>query len=130
MGIFRVTVGVTSLINIGFSEIISTFGLNGLQPLIYTLTVLVVLTLSFPATVLFNVIRNRPSVGVSTGRYGIGTESVRVSIFSGDGRPRLGRFTVLNRTAVLNVPRSGTQQTCIKPRRTTCIAQQFNDIVE
>ena len=60
MGSVHITIGITSLINIGISQVISSFEIDGLYIVIYILAGLVLLTLSFPIAVLLNVHKRAP----------------------------------------------------------------------
>ena len=54
MGVFRITMGVFSLINIGLTEILTTYDVEGFNWIVIALGVLVVLTISFPILAIYN----------------------------------------------------------------------------
>ena len=54
MGVFRITMGVFSLINIGLTEILTIYDVEGFNWIAIAFGVLVVLTISFPILAIYN----------------------------------------------------------------------------
>ena len=54
MGVFRISIGVFSLINIGLTEILTTYDVEGFNWIAIAFGVLVALTISFPILAIYN----------------------------------------------------------------------------
>ena len=60
MGVFRISMGLSSLINIGLTEIVTTYDEEGFTGIVIAFGVLVVLTISFPILAIYN--KRKPAV--------------------------------------------------------------------
>ena len=64
MGVFRISMGVSSLINIGLTEIVTTYDEDGFTGIVIAFGVLVVLTISFPILATYN--KRKPAIESQT----------------------------------------------------------------
>ena len=60
MGVFRISMGVSSLINIGLTEIVTTYDVDGFTGIVIAFGVLVVLTILFPILAIYN--KRKPAI--------------------------------------------------------------------
>ena len=60
MGIFRIAMGVFSLINIGLTEILTIYDVEGFDWIAIVFGVLVILTISFPILAIYN--KRKPAI--------------------------------------------------------------------